>query len=47
MYVTHTEADNSEQRTASLEAHAGVQVITAVVGIRRVSWASRLRAAVA
>jgi hypothetical protein len=32
MYLTHTEADNIEQHTASLEAHAGVQVITAVVG---------------
>lgn len=32
MYLTRTEADNIEQRTALLEAHAGVQVITAVVG---------------
>ena len=32
MYLTRTEADDIEQRTAALEAHAGVQVITAVVG---------------
>lgn len=32
MYLTRSEADTIEQRTASLEAHAGVQVITAVVG---------------
>ncbi len=32
MYLTRTEADDIEQRTAALEAHAGVQVITAVIG---------------
>jgi len=32
MYLTRTEADNIERRTAALEANAGVQVITAVVG---------------
>src|SRR5450631_4346178 len=32
MYLTRTEADAIEARTASLEAHAGVQVVTAVVG---------------
>ena len=32
MYLTRAEADSIEQRTAALEAAAGVQVITAVVG---------------
>jgi putative membrane protein len=32
MYLTRTEADAIEARTAALEAHAGVQVVTAVVG---------------
>ncbi len=32
MYLTRTEADAVAARTAALEAHAGVQVVTAVVG---------------
>jgi putative membrane protein len=32
MYLTRTEADAIEARTAALEAHAGVQVVTAVIG---------------
>ena len=32
MYLTRSEADAIAQRTAVLEAHAGVQVVTAVVG---------------
>jgi putative membrane protein len=32
MYLTRTEADTIKARTAALEAHAGVQVVTAVVG---------------
>jgi putative membrane protein len=32
VYLTRTEADAIERRTAALEAHAGVQVVTTVVG---------------
>jgi putative membrane protein len=32
MFLTRAEADAIEARTAALEAHAGVQVVTAVVG---------------
>ena len=32
MYLTRAELDAIEARTAALEAHAGVQVVTAVVG---------------
>lgn len=32
MYLTRTEADAIEARTAALEEHAGVQVVTAVIG---------------
>jgi putative membrane protein len=32
LFLTRTEADAVEARTAALEAHAGVQVVTAVVG---------------
>ena len=31
MYLTRTEAEAVEARTAALEKHAGVQVVTAVV----------------
>ena len=31
-FLTRTEADAVEARTVALEAHAGVQIVTAVVG---------------